>query len=586
MWTEADLDDLLEPLRSARSDDQCIEVKESVGKLPASLAETISAFANGNGGTVTLGLSESNDFAPAAGFKPQPIAEALAQLCRDKMIPPLHPSIEIVPYRGSSVVIASIDELDPLDKPCYVATKGRYSGSFIRVWDGDRKLSSYEIDRLMENRVQPAFDRELIEEADPDDLLTDITQGILALKRRQSPRIFGAMSDDAALHALGVTGIGADGRTHPTLAGLLVAGNYPQQFLPRLNVTFACYPGYDKAGIDGVKFIDNRSFDGPVPEILNDVLSAVSRNMRIGGVLDGPFRKDTYEYPQDAVREAVVNAVMHRDYSPMARGGQIQVNMYKDRLEILSIGGLYGNVTPETIGEPGVSSTRNQTLAKLLESTPFRDGVVAENRGTGFDLIDTLLQDNGNGSPLIQNSLTMFSLTFHSADTAILPGNRRDPEYAEWGNRPENGYDTVQTPSAGQPTRRADVAGGSANTASMSESIRRQRRKDIGRPLVMPFPGRRRLTVTELDDAGIRPASDDPGNRSVLEEQMLHILQEQGTVQTPELMKLTGAPRSTITYQLRKLLTQGVIERTQPARSPKQSYRLRQPEPMPRGNGE
>ena len=74
--------------------------------------------------------------------------------------------------------------------------------------------------------------------------------------------------------------------------------------------------------------------------------------MRIGGVLDGPFRKDTFEYPEDAIREAVVNAIMHRDYSPMARGGQIQVNMYKDRLEVLSPGGLYGDVTLDSISEP------------------------------------------------------------------------------------------------------------------------------------------------------------------------------------------------------------------------------------------
>lgn len=596
MWSEEEIDTLLNPLRSAQSDSQDIEAKEAADGLPVSLPETISAFANGRGGTIVLGIAEKDGFEPAQGFKAQPVAEALAQMCRDKITPPIRPVIDVASYHDSTVVIAVIDEADPLDKPCYVRNRGRYSGSFIRVWDGDRKLSHYEIDRLLENRAQPTYDRELIYEATVDDLLPDIVQGILTLCRERRPRVFGKLTDEEAMRALGIVGTGDDGKPHPTLAGLLVAGNYPQQFLPRVNITFTCYPGYDKVFAGGVKFIDNYSLDGPIPEILGETLNAAQKNMRIGGVLDGPFRKDTFEYPEDAIREAVVNAIMHRDYSPMARGGQIQVNMYKDRLEVLSPGGLYGDVTLDSISESGSTSTRNQTLAKLLECTPFRNATVAENRGTGYSLINRLLLDNGNGEPEIYSTLNLFSVTFRSADTSKLPDSRRDPRYAGWGDRPDIDYSAAQGLINGQPPKPAHpkivpFPKNSIKTEELSDeemyerylkdipglgpTIARIAGLDVPQSADMPLV----RDVSSIERPSARSASasalEGSARYSMLEEQLLQLINKHGTMSTPKLVEATGAPRSTVTYQLRKLLESGKIERTQPARSPKQSYRIK-----------
>lgn len=104
MWSEEEIDTLLNPLRSAQSDSQDIEVKEAVGGLPVSLPETISAFANGRGGTIVLGIAEKDGFEPAQGFKAQPVAEALAQMCRDKITPPIRPVIDVASYHDSTVV--------------------------------------------------------------------------------------------------------------------------------------------------------------------------------------------------------------------------------------------------------------------------------------------------------------------------------------------------------------------------------------------------------------------------------------------------------------------------------------------------
>ena len=110
--------------------------------------------------------------------------------------------------------------------------------------------------------------------------------------------------------------------------------------------------------------------------------------------MEGARRVDAPDYPPAAVRKAICNALMHRDYSELARGTQVQVNLYDNRLEFLSPGGLYGTVTTVTVGTTGYSSTRNQHLADIMESAPYENGFVAENRGTGFKLMRQELESN------------------------------------------------------------------------------------------------------------------------------------------------------------------------------------------------
>lgn len=399
-------------LQSEDTDTQEIEVKESVEKLPVSVVDTISAFANGSGGLIILGLSEKAGFLPARGFDSNRIADALAQACSEKLTPPIRPNIEIVKNAGANVVVAQIDEISPRDKPCYVTSKGMYRGSFIRSFDGDRKLSAYEIDRLLEDKTQPEHDAEVVPEATIDDLDKSLLNSLIQRQKSLHPRLFSSFSDEETAIALRVAARDSQGIVRPTLAGLLALGTYPQKFFPRLTVTFAAYPGEDKVSDESVKFLDSEKMVGPIPAIIDDTVAAVQRNSRLGGVMNGIWRIDAPDYPPAAVREAVCNALMHRDYSQLSRGTQVQVNLYSDRLEFLSPGGLHGTVTASTIGQAGYSSTRNQHLADILESTPFGNGFVAENRGTGFKLMQNELQKNKMKELEVKDSIAMFSLAF------------------------------------------------------------------------------------------------------------------------------------------------------------------------------
>lgn len=113
-------------LRRIGTDTPTVEVKAAGGGLPRSIGETVSAFANGSGGILLLGLSESDRFAPAEGFRAAAVRDALAGLCHEEMEPLIRGDIEIVPFEGTEVVYLEVPALDPLLKPSHVKRKGPY----------------------------------------------------------------------------------------------------------------------------------------------------------------------------------------------------------------------------------------------------------------------------------------------------------------------------------------------------------------------------------------------------------------------------------------------------------------------------
>ena len=413
---EKELRELVERLRLVGADQQRVEVKSGVGKA---VLETLSAFSNGAGGTILVGLEERGGFLPVPGFDAMAQRDALVSRCR-QMTPTVRPDIVLVPFEGNVVVVATVPEMLPRDKPCHVTARGRYQGSYLRTGDGDVRLQHYEVDRLVEEHVQPAWDEESVPGARPEDLDADALASYLEGQRQSRPRTF-AQGDDVALRRLRVV---RDG--HPTLAGLLAMGEYPQEFFPRLTVTFAVFPGTTKGEVGtGVRLLDSATLTGPIPELVEAGLALVKKNMRQGALIDDVYRRELPDYPLVAVREALVNALMHRDYSPMARGTQVQLNMYVDRLEVINPGGLYGAVTLRTLGTAGISSTRNQRLASLLENVRLPDGgLVAENRGTGFAVMAAELEKALMPPIEIRDDLVSFTVTFRRRRLAC--GERRN----------------------------------------------------------------------------------------------------------------------------------------------------------------
>ncbi|MFC4123989.1 ATP-binding protein [Nocardia rhizosphaerae] len=409
----ADLESLLDRCRSLGGDHSTCEVKKSRRGFPHTLWESVSALANAQGGWVILGVDEKNDFAVVGVEDPAQIESQLAAMCSD-LEPPVRSEICTVQVGGESVVTSYIPPTPRDQRPCYRRSLGPYAGSRIRVADGDRKFTDYEVSVLLANRTVPRQDTAIVPDAVLADLNQDLLNAFLGRVRDTKGEIFRRVDDERALMMLNVVKLG-DGQVRPTLAGLLAFGTYPQTFEPQLDLTFVAYPTSVPGvlGAVGERFIENRAIDGPIPLMVSECIRVLKRNMKRRSIITGIYRVDEWEYPEEVLREALVNALVHRDYSDQAKGMQVQVEMYPDRLVIRNPGGLYGPVGVNDLGTSTVSSSRNRALLKILEDTPYVDGhMVCENRGSGIARIRIALTEAGMEPPRFLDEIASFTAEF------------------------------------------------------------------------------------------------------------------------------------------------------------------------------
>jgi ATP-dependent DNA helicase RecG len=409
----SELAETLDTVRTLGADHFTCEVKKAKGGMPTTLWESISAFSNAHGGRILLGVDEKNGFAVTGVDDPGAMEAQIGAICGE-MEPPVRAEIETIALDGKNVVACSVPQLPRDQRPCHRRALGPWAGSRIRVADGDRKLTDYEVAVLLSNRTEQRYDLTPILQATVDDLDPALLRAFLERIRDTKSEIFRRVDDQRALTMLNVLTT-HDGKTVPTLAGLLTFGLYPQTFEPQLDLTFVAYPTTEPGvlGTVGERFIENRSIDGPIPVIVAECIHVLKRNMRRRSVVSGIFRVDEWEYPEEVLREGIVNALVHRDYSEFARGMQVQVEMYPDRLMIRNPGGLYGPVEVGSLGTTTVTSSRNRALLKILEDTPFGDGhMVCENRGTGIARMLVALGEAGMEPPRFTDDISSFTVEF------------------------------------------------------------------------------------------------------------------------------------------------------------------------------
>jgi ATP-dependent DNA helicase RecG len=575
--------DLVAMLRRRGTDITDVEVKSAGGGLPKSLPETISAFSNDLGGTIILGLAERTGFGLADGFDAAKMRDDLASMCADSMSPPIRASIEIVDFEDGQVVVADVPALNPQLKPCFVKTKGEYAGSYTRGGDGDRRLTDYEIAQLHANRGQPRDDQDLILESTVEDLDASLVAALLRRVKERRPS-FVDVSDEQALRRLKVVAVAPDGRLVPTLTGLLAVGTYPQQFFPQLNVTFVVVPAtrMDLIPADGPRFLDNRSFEGPIPVIVQDALRAITRNMTVSSHIEGAGREDRYEYPVEAVREAVVNAVMHRDYGSLARGTQVQIEMYQDRLVVRSPGGIFGPITTEDLGDEGATSSRNQYLARLLEDVelPGSQRPVCENRGSGIPSMIQALRRVGMTTPKFDSSLNRFQVAFPKH--ALL-----DAATHEWiAGLGQGGLSDAQCMALALMRDDRPVSNQSLRLLGLERHEATAALTDlVARDLVVKQGGRRYAQYVLTDHLPPNSSQPEfsfdeedaaPESAPELSERAAQIaaLFTDGRVLTSEqVARAVGLKKPMATRHLNSLIALGIVEATAPARSKSRAYR-------------
>lgn len=417
--TDDELRLAVEQMRSYGTDTALYELKSARGGFPSDAAETFSAFANTTGGTIIFGIQERS-FHPVGEFDAKATQAHCAQVARELMEPPLAAEVLVLTFEQAPVVVVNVPEADKHQKPCFVRKQGRIGGSYIRTGDGDHRLTLYEIDRLIENQYRNAQnDVALVPDATMDDFDSTLLSAWLSYERQSSFNRAQALDDETLMANRRVIRADEAGTFRPTVAGIMALGAFPQKFFPRLNVVFSSYPTARKEELatSNLRFLDAVNIDGPIPEMVVNTLKALSNNMKHGAIVEGALRRDILDYPLAAVREAIANALMHRDYSPDSQGTPVLVDLYPDRLEISNPGGLYGSLTVESLGTSGSTASRNQFLSTILAGVPYTDidgtsGHVVENRGSGYHIITGELEKALMGRPIVTSSLSEFRIAF------------------------------------------------------------------------------------------------------------------------------------------------------------------------------
>ena len=403
--THDQLLDLVADLQAHACELDDLEVKTARGGTPAHLYEDISGFANCDGGVLVFGLDERRGFEVVGVAHPQQlqsdIATSAAQLSPQPVVAVSRQLVD-----GKEVVVAEVDALPPSRRPAHLKSKDE-THAWVRVGNSTQRMSPYQVFGYLSARSQPTLDEEAIIAASLDDLDGDGLAAFLERLRRERPRArFLRPTQEETLAALGVVRE-SEGVMRPTLGGLLSFGGYPQQFEPQLVITFMQFAGINEQdkGPRGERFIDNQQFEGPVLEMVDEAEAHIVSRIATAARIDGLLRTDIPEYPRAAIREALVNALAHRDYSGYVRGSQVQVKLFADRLEVRSPGGLFGDVTVETLEER--QSTRNRRLMQLLEY----QGLV-ENRGSGIDSMIAEMRAAHMEPPRFLDDRSSFTVTF------------------------------------------------------------------------------------------------------------------------------------------------------------------------------
>ncbi len=236
---------------------------------------------------------------------------------------------------------------------------------------------------------------------DLDTALVEVYREELTRRRPGSPRV--RLPLESLLLEVGAA-IEVGKQVQPTLTGMLFFGRDPQHFYPSLTVTFLHFSGTSRARMreDEALYLDNREFRGALPAIIDTTRATIYEKIGKQGWVEGFVRHDVPEYPEVAYREAIVNAVAHRDYD--LEGGFVQVRLFVDRVEIQSPGGLGGHLTVDNIAYE--QYTRNPHIMALLEDFGY-----VERRGLGVDQMIQAMQDAGLEPPVFENRGSSFWVT-------------------------------------------------------------------------------------------------------------------------------------------------------------------------------
>ncbi len=357
---------------------------------PSSLAEEIVAFANMAGGKILLGVDDNGEI---VGVRRPAIEEWVMNICNTTIVPQIIPGFFRIRFEANrEVVILEIPQ--GLAKP-YCTRGGKY---LIRVGTTKRIASTDELARLFQSRGMLHIDTTPVWEGTTQDI--DLAKANAYFVRyKQLDLLSKEESKRLTILANGDLLKKVSDCYIPTIGGILLFGKEPQRHIPASGITFARFEGDT---IDS-PLVDNQQLDGTLPDVVEAAQRVVLGHLPRTMELDGVRRMHGFPYSREALREGLVNALVHRDYG--IRGSKVRVLLFSDRLEIRSPGSLPNSVTIEKMKQ-GTSYARNPMLMRYMENMDYTDRL-----GMGVPMIMQEVKRLAGKEPLLVEKDQEFWLT-------------------------------------------------------------------------------------------------------------------------------------------------------------------------------
>lgn len=429
---ESELIELVEKIREQKCESNNIELKSASKGCPR-LFDTLSSFSNQyGGGTIIFGIDESDDYEVCGVYDAADLQKKIMEQSL-QMEPVIRPLCTVAVINGKTVVSAEIQELDNFQKPCFYKGAGRLKGSYVRVADGDRLMTEYEVYSYEAFKKKIQDELREAERAEYDDIKTPaFSKYLIEIKNKKAN--LAELPEDKICRLQGFV---CDKK--PTLAGVMLFAQYPQAYFPQLCITAVSVPGTEMSmtGSVGERFIDNKKIDGTIPQMLNDALIFVRKNMRQKTIIDKNTgkRTDRTEYPVIAVRELIVNALVHRDYSIHTDYAPVTIKMFSNRMEIENPGGLYGRMTLDKLGKVS-ADTRNPYIANALEILGE-----TENRYSGIPTVINAMKEYGLPEPVFISEGGIFKVILYDEITEQIATSDEMSEILEFCSKPRSRED-------------------------------------------------------------------------------------------------------------------------------------------------
>ena len=364
---------------------ETLEFKESL-QLKDEMGESISAFSNSKGGVILIGISDKKEIRGVQVGKRTVID--LAEYVKRNTDPQIFPEIKV--YRIDNKKIVSIKVTESSKKPVFFKNY-----AYKRVGDTNQRISSSEMRRLAkESGGKTYWDEQIREETSLKDI--DKEKVRLFLEKARFERRLDITPTISAREALERLNLIKNSKL--TNAAVLLFGKNPQKFFLQTELRCARFKGTEP-----LEFIDMKVFGGNVIDQREDGLEFFKEHIKLHAEIKGTERVERWEYPIEGVREAITNAICHRDYESTAN---VQIRIFDDRIEFWNPGNLLNGLTVQKLKEKHESVLRSPLLAKNFFLIKY-----IERWGTGTNRIIKECLNHGLPEPVFEETGGSFVVT-------------------------------------------------------------------------------------------------------------------------------------------------------------------------------